>query len=734
MNILDFANPLNLWWGLLALPIIALYILKVRLRRIPTSTLLFWNQLYDEKKPRSWLQRLRHWLSLLLQLAFLGLVVAALIDPLWSWQKETRRSIVLVLDNSASMQAIESSGQSRLELAKQSALLTVQSLRDGDQMAIVSAGGAPQVVWGMTNHQRWLSDAIESIPAYDAPSKIEESLDLANRLLSGIEGEGETVVFTDGCSGDLESYLEGDKIAIYGVGEAQDNVGITRFQVRRSVVDAIGYQVLVDVTNFSESEVECRLELDLDSELVDVLPLKLAPDETLTRIVNHTSAVGGTMTAKLDHRDAMAVDNIAAATLPTRKPIPIRLYTVGNLFVGSALTAIPLVDLDIQSEFAASAIANQIHVFDQKIPQALPPGRVFVIDPQNDTNLWKINGDIDQPIVANVDEESPLTQQVKLTNVLFPGAKELEFSEEIAEIDVLVSDPYDSPLLARIRRPDGDVIVLTCSLEKGDLPLRIAFPVLMKNTIEWFEGHSSVLRPAAAAGDLVTVDVERELLPLARSAANAPEQNGTTGQTIEDETEDQVVAIEGSKEEDLQNASESDVAESEGTNEPEANSEDEVVVVVAANESPTSLSFGLQGPDGSFRPVATGTGQATIGPLLRTGLWKLQPIHDGLVNGAPQAQPPSAGRKQLQSERDQRELESGVDENADPPSNDQVLAIACNLVSAEESNLRPSVELPPAEYSKNSWLGGRSIWFYLTLVAAGLIAGEWWLYQRRIVG
>lgn len=711
MNILDFANPVNLWWGLLALPIIALYILKVRLRRIPTSTLLFWNQLYDEKKPRSWLQRLRHWLSLLLQLAFLGLVVAALIDPLWSWQKETRRSIVLVLDNSASMQAIESSGRSRLELAKQSALLTVQSLRDGDQMAIVSAGGVPQVVWGMTNHQRWLTDAIKSIPAYDAPSKIEESVELASRLLSGIEGEGETVIFTDGCSGDLEPLLADEKVAIYGVGESQDNVGITRFQVRRSVVDAVGYQVLVDVTNFSDDEVECRLELDLDTELVDVLPLKLAPDETLTRIVNHTSAAGGTMTAKLDHRDAMAVDNIAAAILPTRKPIPIRLYTEGNLFVGSALNAIPLVDLDIQEEFAASAVTDQIHVFDQKIPQVLPPGRVFVIDPQNDTELWKIKGDIDQPIVANVNAESPLTQQVKLTNVLFPGAKELEFN---SEVDSLVSDPYDSPMMARIRRPEGDVVVLTCSLEKGDLPLRIAFPVLMKNTVEWFEGHSSVLRPAAAAGDLVSVDVERELLPLAKAFA---QRNQVSGESIDEEAAD---TAEEEDETDLP------IAESTASDSGEADTDDleggldsDVVVVEASSSEQQSLNFGLKGPDGSFSPVATGTGQATVGPLLRTGLWKLQPVNENLANA---------------SESNIDEPDDPSPDDPDPPSDDEVLSIACNLVSAEESNLRPALELPPAQFSGNSWLGGRSIWFYLTLLAAGLVAGEWWLYQRRIVG
>jgi hypothetical protein len=60
--------------------------------------------------------------------------------------------------------------------------------------------------------------------------------------------------------------------------------------------------------------------------------------------------------------------------------------------------------------------------------------------------------------------------------------------------------------------------------------------------------------------------------------------------------------------------------------------------------------------------------------------------------------------------------------------------VACNLVDAAESDLRPRGELADVEGRALVSLGGQSMWFYLTLLAAGLIATEWWLYQRRIVG
>ena len=62
--------PSALFLLALAVPIIGLYILKVRLRQIPVSTNLFWQQIYDEKPPRSLWQRFRNLASLLAQLLF----------------------------------------------------------------------------------------------------------------------------------------------------------------------------------------------------------------------------------------------------------------------------------------------------------------------------------------------------------------------------------------------------------------------------------------------------------------------------------------------------------------------------------------------------------------------------------------------------------------------------------------------------------------------------------------
>src|SRR3954449_6422475 len=98
-------RPTAMLWAALAVPIVAFYILKIRLRRVPVSTILFWEQVFEEKRPRSLWQRLRHLVSLLVQLAFLLLLVLALAEPFFPWEARQARRLVLILDNSARMNA-----------------------------------------------------------------------------------------------------------------------------------------------------------------------------------------------------------------------------------------------------------------------------------------------------------------------------------------------------------------------------------------------------------------------------------------------------------------------------------------------------------------------------------------------------------------------------------------------------------------------------------------------------
>ena len=677
---LEFASPMLAWWAALTIPIFLIYIIKVRLRRRPVSTLLFWNQLFDEKKPRAWWQQLRHWLSLLLQLAFVLLLVGALIDPLWSWQKNSQRRIVLIVDNSASMKATEASGITRLQSAKEIAKGLARSLRPGDEMSLVSSGGQSVVHVGLTNHARLLIDGITELPETDAPSALLPAIATAERLLKDRVERSEIIVLTDGCIEDFETIKNNPLVKIYGVGKPRENTAITRYQVRRSVMDSVGYQVLIEVTNSGLEEVKTKLELSLEDNLVDVVPITLKAGESQTRILDHTSATGGRLVAKLDSKDALLTDNSAISILPQRAPLPITLVTKGSLFLKSVLESMPLVELTITEMAPEAAPKGGLLVLDRIIPEKLPRGRLLIVDPQNNADLITVGESLEQPLVARVEKDSPLTQHIRLDNVLFPGAKQITFTRPV---ESLIRDPLDSPMLARMKRPGGDLWILTCNLEQSDLPLRIAFPVLIKNAIEWFQGNEGQLRPVVPTGTLAAFAIPE---------ADQAEVKGEAKDA--DASADAQSPTQGKKESSVESANDS--------------------AAVAVESSATThlrRDLHVSSPSGKSLAMTAEGDQALIGPILECGLWTVAPTNDAKT-----------------------ETKEGAKEMATNAKVDYRWAFASNLTNRSESDLKPRGELLTADSLSVVSLGGRAIWFYLAMLGLLLVTTEWWLYQRRVVG
>ncbi|HEV3164953.1 MAG TPA: BatA and WFA domain-containing protein [Isosphaeraceae bacterium] len=620
---MNLANPLALAWASLAIPIVIFYILKIRQRRVPVSTTLFWRQIFEEKQPRSLWEYLRHLLSLLVQVAILAFLVFALTEPFFRWEALEAQRVVLVVDNSASMNATDGA-PTRLARAKNEGRRIIDGLRFRDEMAIIAAGTQPQVHCGLTGHQRSLLAALDGIVPSDGPTRIKEAIDLARRLLADKKNH-RIVVLTDGCFADAPTLLKSNDIDVVAVGKRTGNVGITRFQVRRSLLDPIGYEILAEVANLTDQPVECRVEIDLNGEVVDVVPLKIEAGGTWTHVFEKTSSDGGRLTARLNRPDALMADNQAWALLPRRDQRPVTLVTDGNLFLEKVFQAIPLVKLAVTKDLPDAQVAPRpfLTVFHKKVPAKLPAGPVFVVDPESPSDLWDLGEKLQNPIVTKQDKDSPVMTHVRLDNVMMPEARQLKPK---AKVQVLVTAVTGDPLFCAIERPEGKVLVLTVDIEKSDLPLQTAFPILVTNALSWYAGSQGELRESLAAGAVTDVDVP------AKAAAGS--------------------------------------------------------------------SIVLQTPNGQTRPLPSGVSKLTIGPLDQCGIWSVV------------RPPPKASTRA-----------------AEPPAPE--VEVACNLASKPESDLRPPEGLPVKPLRLASGYGGRPIWFYLIVLAWGLVGLEWYLYQRR---
>ena len=528
---MNFAAPSMLWWLALAVPVIALYVLKVRLRRVPVSTLMFWDRVYQEKAPRSLFERLRHLTSLLCQLLLIALLAFALADPFTDAEENAARHLVLVLDTSAGMAAPvdpENPGAgTRLDAAKARAFEIVKGLRHRDTAALLTAGASAEVACGTTGHPPTLAAALTGARQTDGPGAAPAALALARRLVAGREN-GRVLLLTD--SDDKSSAwgagdAADDGVTLLPFGKAGGNVAITAFQTRRSLTDPVGYEILVEVSNFSDEPAECRLDLDLAGAPVDVIPLELAADEVWRRTFEKTDEAGGLLEATLRFdlseesapqdddsvvasltQNLLTVDDIARAVLPARERIPVTLVTPGNLFLQQVFAANPLVDLTVASEVPASIPPGAVLVLHRVVPETLPAGSVFLVDPRGDGDLFTVGEEIAAPAVRATEaaEESPLLANVRLDRIEIPAARAVRPADG-ANATVLAETEADDPLLFTVRRPAGKALVLAVDFDATDLPLRTAFPILAVNALTWFTEAAGELRPAAATGDLLAV-------------------------------------------------------------------------------------------------------------------------------------------------------------------------------------------------------------------------------------
>ena len=122
---MTFLFPIYFWALLGLLPLIAVYFLKVKPRRKPTTAFFLWQAVFDQKLSTSLFDRLRDLLSLLLMMLAFIAIVFALTAP--QVNDDQRSDILILIDNSASMNTNDQGG-TRLQAAKETAKSIIRSL------------------------------------------------------------------------------------------------------------------------------------------------------------------------------------------------------------------------------------------------------------------------------------------------------------------------------------------------------------------------------------------------------------------------------------------------------------------------------------------------------------------------------------------------------------------------------------------------------------------------------
>ena len=198
-----FTSP----WFLLLLPLTALpalfhFLLRHRRRPLPFSSLLFFQAAAPHHTRR---HRLRERLLLALRMVFIALMILLLSRPVLPGALLARRatSVVVVLDNSASMSGLTPGGATKRSLALDAVRRLVASLDRGTRLGLVLFVDDPEaaVPPGLTIKHEHVLAALERVGTTDATGDPTAALTTALRALEtdpeGSRARRALHVFTD---------------------------------------------------------------------------------------------------------------------------------------------------------------------------------------------------------------------------------------------------------------------------------------------------------------------------------------------------------------------------------------------------------------------------------------------------------------------------------------------------------------------------------------------------------
>lgn len=518
--------PLALISALVIGPIIvAMYLLKLRREERTVSSTFLWQRMVRDVEANAPWQKLRRNLLLFLQLLLLALLAFALARPFFPTAGIAGRNLIVIIDRSASMQASDVA-PSRLEAAKQQAMTLIDQLPDDGRATVIAAGGLMDVPISGSTDRRLLRQSIEAIqPDTSGTSDLSPALTLA-AALSSREAESEVAIISDGnvvLPTDLQMPAT---VRYFPIGQQSENVAMSALSLQPS---AGGQTLFAQATNYGTASAARRLDLYLDGTLFNAYNLNLAPGGDQSVVAEIPAQVRSVEARLVDNTetDVLAVDDQAWAVSNVGEGSKVRVMTGGNRFLETALSLLPSIEAMTvpanTSTFTETVAQVPVTILDGVVPTTLPPGNLFFIAPIASTEFFSITGQIDFPNPRPAPGDDPLLRNISLSEVSILKANRIV----PGSWSRIVVDSDGGPLLMAGERDGRRIVVLAFAFSQSDLPLQVAFPLLVSNIMGYLAPGSGADAAQLLPGQTLAIPVDASISEVRAYLPDGTEQKIT---------------------------------------------------------------------------------------------------------------------------------------------------------------------------------------------------------------
>lgn len=459
-------------WAFLGLAaILALYMLKRRFEEHEVPSTYLWRRMLADQNANRPFQKLRKNLLMVLQLAVVALLALALMHP--ATKGLAGGDYVLIFDTSLSMRA-----DGRMEQAKERALRMVDEMAAGSSVTVITAGSEVETPLSRSEDTVRVKQAISSVRAGYAGAALERAVSLAQAMAREIDGLN-IIVFSD-------DYEAPEGIRTINAGRGAENRAILSVKLARR---ADANEAVVVVANYGEA-CDVTLEIETDGALWDVHTVSLEKEQTLGvsfTLPDDVQAVH----ARIRQSDALAEDNEAWGVPQETRSHVVAYAGDKNVFLETAIGLredVELVKTDFEGLASAKAemyvaVQNGLTVISRTGATSITAGEEKLAE----------NGSL---VVSN---REALMDGVSVDGVAVRSYRPLTGGRTLLSLngDALIS-------------ADDDSVVFGFDLHNTNFPLRLGFPVMMRNLLSEMLEETTLATDGLKAGDTLRFSAASE--------------------------------------------------------------------------------------------------------------------------------------------------------------------------------------------------------------------------------
>lgn len=545
---MQFLNPGSLWLLLLGIIPLMLYLFRRRSKKVKVSTLVFFKTLAKEHQESAWLRLLKKWLSFVLTLLMLVLAIFVLSRLIVKQDDADQyRTVVILLDRSASMEVKDESGETRMTAAKRLLKERLKKVPEEVGVALIAYDVRPEVLQPRTLKRRELLSRLEGVETRPIAERTDAALESA-RMIAGLEppsaiwhlsdhlisGDGE--VRADAPERDSRDSAAPEGTEETGVSTLLDglnirqlnlalpeitNAGITSLQIRSVPLEYSRYDAYVQVALNADAPgpVQIRMNVSVGGIPSQFREVDLAPGERSGLTFRISGSRDQLLRIWLEtERDDFELDNQVSLPLPEIKPIlaawirPDESEDPYTRFALSSIQETGTFEL-LKGPPSAWPLSEKVDavIFDGWVPEEWPADiPAIVINPPGSSgpvHAKKLSAPIPYDTVRAGNEEHPVLFRISSGRVALTQTAVFETRGSLEPLWIAGKDP----VLAAGEVNGQRIVIMGFSPGLSDrLPLTASFPILMGNALFWCVDQQDTPRQSRlfATGELASVTGE----------------------------------------------------------------------------------------------------------------------------------------------------------------------------------------------------------------------------------